>query len=203
MKNHFPFLVVVLCLSALSLSSCVGLAVGGAAATGVAAASEGGLKGEYRDLKIQAQINDEWLRSDTDMFRKLDLTVTQGRVLITGVVQDPEQRVEAVRLAWKPKNVAQVINEIQVAESKGVTGYARDAWISTKIRTAITISGGVQSLNYTIDTVHGTVYLMGVAQNQIELDEVIETARNTSGAKQVVSYVKLAGVDQAVGADEW
>ncbi|MDB2683197.1 BON domain-containing protein, partial [Alphaproteobacteria bacterium] len=51
-----------------------------------------------------------------DMFTKLDLTVNQGRVLITGVVQDPAHRVEAVRLAWKPTGVQQVINEIRVAE---------------------------------------------------------------------------------------
>ena len=69
------------------------------------------------------------------MFTKLDLTVNQGRVLITGVVQDPKHRVEAVRLAWQPTGVVQVINEVKVADSEGIIGFAKDAWISGRIRT--------------------------------------------------------------------
>ena len=57
-------------------------------------------------------------------FTKLNLTVNQGRVLITGIVQNPDDRVEAVRLAWQVEGVTQVINEIRVAESDGLPGYA-------------------------------------------------------------------------------
>jgi len=114
-------------------------------------------------------------------------------VLITGVVQNPEHRVEAVRLAWQINGVSQVINEIRVAESEGVTGFVKDNWITSKLRASLTFDRGVQSINYSIDTVQGVVYLMGVAQNQAELNRVIEVSRTISGVKQVVSYVKLAG----------
>lgn len=186
-----PFLLV----SSLALSGCtmVGLATGAGASLGVAASQEGGISRAASDLRIQAEINNLWFSYNTDIFLQLDMTINQGRVLLTGVVQDPEHRVEAVRLAWQPEGVKQVINEIQVADSEGVMGYAKDAWISTRLRTALTFDSDVQSINYSIDTVRGVVYLIGVAQNQAELNRVIEIARTISNVKRVVSYVKLVG----------
>src|SRR5690606_36345187 len=99
-----------------------------------------------------------------------------------------------------PKGVKQVINEIRVSEEGGgLVSYARDTWISTRLRTAITLDRDVLSINYNIDTVQGTVYLMGVAQSQKELNRVIEIARTIPDVKQVVSYVKLRG-DEIEGA---
>lgn len=185
-------LLSVLSFVALSLSGCALLAIGvGGAAVGVSASQEGGLSRAASDARIQVQINDLWFKEDVDLFGKLDMTVNDGRVLLTGVVQDPDHRVQAVRLAWQPKGVKQVINEIRIAEGKGITGYARDSWISTRLRAATVFNKNVQSLNYTIDTVQGTVYLMGVAQSQEELDRVITIARTIDGVQQVVSYVKI------------
>ncbi len=190
-----PIYLPLVLVSGLVLSSCtmVGLATGVAAKAGIAASQEGGLSRAASDLRIQTQINDAWFTYSVEAFTKLDMTVNQGRVLLTGVVQNPEHRVEAVRLAWQPKGVKQVINEIAVAESDGIMGFARDAWISGRLRTGITFDRDVQSINYTIDTVQGTIYLMGVAQNQAELNRVIERARTIGDVRRVVSYVKLAG----------
>lgn len=179
----------------LILPSCtpVGVATGAAATVGVASAQEGGLSMAASDARIQLEINDLWFRYNVEMFRKLDLTIDQGRVLITGIVQNPEHRVEAVRLAWQPKGVKQVINEIRVAESEGIVGFAKDTWITTSLRAQMTFDKEVQSINYSIDTVAGTVYLMGIAQSQLELNRVVQIARNIGGVKNVVSYVKIAG----------
>jgi osmotically-inducible protein OsmY len=184
-----------LALSVLVFASCtpVGVATGVGASLGVAASQEGGISRAAEDARIQVEINDLWFRSNVDMFSKLDLTINQGRVLITGVVQDPEHRVEAVRLAWQPKGVKQVINEIQVAKSAGITGYAKDTWITTRLRASMIFTKDIQSINYSIDTVQGTVYLMGFAQNQLELNRVTELARTINGVKSVVSYVKIVG----------
>jgi osmotically-inducible protein OsmY len=181
-----------LAIAMLSLSGC-GVAVGAGAAVGVAAAKEGGLQNSLTDESIRLRISDLWFRRSIDIFRKLDLTVNQGRVLITGVVQRPEDRVEAVRLAWQAQGVKQVINEIQVGNSGGISVFASDKWISAQLRTAMIRHSQVQSINYSIDTVKGIVYLMGVAQNQAELNRVIRLARQIKGVKEVVSYVKLAG----------
>ncbi len=192
MKHH-PLLLLLALLSLPLLSGCAGAALGAGATIGVKAAQEGGLKAAVSDTIIATQINDYWINYDLETFAKLNLTVDQGRVLITGVVQKPEARVEAVRLAWRAKGVKEVINEIRVANSSGITGYARDTWITTRLRTTLTFDRYVQSINYSIDTVQGIVYLMGVARDQAELNRVIGIARTIPDVKQVVSYVKLAG----------
>lgn len=171
----------------------VGIAAGAGAALGISAASEGGLSAAASDVKIKAMIMDKWFKYDLETFTKLNLTVDQGRVLVTGVVQNPDDRVEAIRLAWKVPGVKQVINEIRVAEGEGLPGYMRDQWITARLRTALTFDRNVQSINYSIDTVGGTVYLMGVAQNRSELNRAIEVARSVSHVREVISYVKLAG----------
>ena len=188
-------LILTLMASSMILTGCgaVGLATGVGAAVGVSAAKEGGLRGTVTDESIRLEISDLWFRRDVEMFRKLNLNVNQGRVLVTGVVQNPEDRVEAIRLAWQPTGVKQVINEIRVGDSATITSYAKDTWISGQLRTQITFDKYIQSINYSIETVHGSVYLMGVAQSQEELDRVIEIARKISGVKEVISYVKFLG----------
>jgi len=190
------FISFFLLISIAMLQACtpLGVATGAGAMVGIGAAREGGLKQSATDTRITAEINDLWFKYSVEAFRKLNMTVEQGRVLVTGVVQNPDHRVEAVRLAWQPEGVVQVINEIQIAESGGISGYASDKWISTQLRTRLVFDRDVQSINYTIDTVQGTVYLMGIAQNQAELNKVVEHARMISYVKQVVSYVKLAGM---------
>ncbi len=189
MKVLSGFLYVSLLL--LSGCSAVGIAAGAGAAVGVASQQEKGLTGAVSDLEIKARISDLWFRYDVGTFSKLNLTVDEGRVLITGIVQNPDARVEAVRLAWQVKGVKQVINEIRLAESAGFTGYVGDSWISTRLRAALTFDRDVHSINYSIETVQGTVYLMGTARNQAELDRVIEIARTIPNVRQVVSYVRL------------
>lgn len=184
----------LLCTSALLVSACSGngTILGAIAGGGVMAVQQRGFTDGVTDFEIQAQINNLWFQHSVDSFGKLDMTVNEGRVLLTGVVQDPEERVEAVRLAWQPKGVKQVINEIRVAQSEGIAGFAKDSWLSAQIRTKITFDGDILSINYSIDTVQGVVYLLGIAQHREELNRVIEAARTVSGVKKVVSYVRIA-----------
>jgi osmotically-inducible protein OsmY len=192
--NRSALLLSALLVS-VALSACtpVGVVAGTGASLGVASMQEGGIRAAADDIRIKALISDLWFKYDLKTFAKLSTTVDQGRVLITGVVQDPDDRVEAVRLAWQVDGVVQVINEIRVADSDGVPGFVRDQWITTRLRTAIMFSRDIHSINYSIDTVQGTIYLMGVAQNQAELDKVIEAGRTIPHVREVVSYVKMAG----------
>ncbi len=193
MKPNLILTLPLCFVGLLGLQGCAGVLAGAGATAGVAAVQEGGLSRAAKDALIQTQINDLWFRYNTEMFTKLDMTVNNGRVLLTGVVQNPEHRVEAVRLAWQPKGVTQVINEITVADGNGIAGFARDAWISGRLRTALMFDKNVLSVNFSIDTVNRVIYLMGWAQDQAELNRVMEIARTISDVEQVVSYVKLVG----------
>jgi osmotically-inducible protein OsmY len=178
---------------ALSTGGCASLVVGGAATAGVAAAQERGLGGAARDTVIQAKINDLWFRHDVDMFRKLGLTVNQGRVLVTGRAATPEMRLDAVRLAWQVDGVTEVINEVEVDDRSGIQDAALDTWIATQLRGKLMFDREISSINYTIDTVNGVIYLMGSARNQAELDRVTGHARSLPHVKRVVSYVRVIG----------
>lgn len=193
-KAHVLYLALTLpLLAGCGGPTLVGLAAGAGASVGVAAAREGGVSSAAQDLAIRAQINDKWFKYSVSTFAKLNLSVDQGRVLITGIVQNPDDRVQAVRLAWQVNGVNQVINEIKIADSQGFGSYAQDLWITTRLRTAMTFDPDVQSINYSIDTVDGTVYLMGVYRDKAELEEVTGLARDIPHVKQVISYAKHLG----------
>lgn len=185
--------VVLTAALCLPLSGCVGMAIGAGAAVGVAAAKEGGLRNSISDATIELQITESWIKHDANLFRQLDMTVKEGRVLITGVVPTPDARVDAIRLAWQAQGVREVINEISVDKSAGIAGYATDVWITSQLKSKLLLDKYIQSINYTVETVGGTIYLMGVAQDQKELDRVTNHARTLGRVRNVVSYVRLRG----------
>lgn len=185
--------VTVLAAAISAQGACVPLAIGAGATAGVALAQEGGISQATSDVSIRATITDLWFRHNVDMYRALTLTVKEGRVLIAGNVTDPQWRVEAVRLAWQADGVVQVINEIKVQDGEGVPGYMRDVWITTNLKSRLTLDKYIASINYTIETVDSVVYIMGIAQDQAELDRVLDHARNIRNVRNVVSYVRLRG----------
>ena len=82
-----------------------------------------------------------------------------------------------------------MINEIQVTDESGILDYARDTWISAQLKGRLLVDGDVLSINYGVETVNGTVYLIGIAQSEAELARVIEHARGIEDVKRVVSHV--------------
>lgn len=183
---------VALLASAMATTGCAPLAVGGAVAgVAVAGSEERGLGGFVSDVEIQTRINKLWLDNSVDLMRRLNMTVDSGRVLLFGKAKDPQQRLDAVRLTWQVNGVKEVINEIQVdAADTSVVTDAKDTWISTQIRTRITFDMSISSQNYSIDTLEGVVYLMGIAKNPEEMNAVIQHARSVAGVQRVVNYVR-------------
>lgn len=188
-------LLAVLSLAFLSpaLSACTttGIAVGAGAGAAVAASQERGLTGTLKDTRIRAAINILWLKQDSDMYRGLGLAVHEGRVLTTGVVRSEEKRAVAVRLAWRATGVKEVINEIAVVASGRTKDYARDTWITAQLKTKFLFDKAVTAINYSVDTVNYTVYLFGIAQDKVELERVINHARNVKFVRRVVNHVLL------------
>ncbi|WP_255448489.1 BON domain-containing protein [Telmatospirillum sp. J64-1] len=177
-------------LVALS-TACVPVVVGAGATAGVAAVQERGFSGAVDDTRIRAEINHLWFQHSEEIFRKVDLRITEGRVLLTGQVPTPEDRVDAVRLAWQANGVREVLNEIQVGETSGLMDMGRDSIIANRLRTRLLTDSAIRNVNYSVDTVNGVVYIMGLAQDQEELDRVIGHARSIPNVRQVVSHVVL------------
>jgi hypothetical protein len=125
------------------------------------------------------------------MIQQLSLSVYKGDVLVTGKVSNPDWKVEAVRLVWQVDGVKKVDNEIEFGDKSSIMDAARDELITSRLRTAIIWDSKVRSVNYTIDTVNGVVYLTGSGRTQGELDLVTDYARNIPNVKRVVSYVLI------------
>lgn len=195
--NKFrPLLKIVLVSLAVGpLSGCAGVLVGAGATTGVAAAEERGLEGTFDDTKIRAEINHYWFQHDHDMFRRVGLTIREGRVLLTGIVLSEAERADAVRLAWQAAAVREVINEIMVRpEGSDIIDSGRDVVISQTMKGRLLFDKEIRNINFSIDVVDGVIYLMGIAQNEAELERVIAHARSISNVKRVVSHVRLKSV---------
>ena len=181
---------VAFLLLSTGLSGCVGLAVGAGATAGTAAIQDRGLGGVIDDTVIHGKVTSAYFANDVK-FKLITAKVHEGRVLLTGTVPKPEDRVDAVRHAWKVEGVKTVINEIMVEDDSGVLDLARDKWVSTQLRLKITFDSKIKAINYAIDTVNGTVYLMGVAQNEWELSLVSNHARSLDYVRRVVSHVRI------------
>ena len=193
MKRFYGLAGTVLAMIGLALSTtgCLEMAVGATAAGGVAAAQERSVGGAIDDKTLLIRVNEKILRKDERLFGRVDVDVLESRVLLTGVVPTPEDRVEAARLAWQADGVKEVLNELQVDDKSGILDFAKDSWITTQLRAKMLADRFVFDINYTIDTVNGTVYVLGIAQNQAELERVTNHARNLSGVRKVISHAKL------------
>ena len=176
----------------LGLIGCnpVSLVVSTGASTGIAAPQERGIKGRARDTAIEAKIFKQWFDTDKSMATRMSIEVYESRVLLTGISKTEEERAVAVGLAWKTNGVEDVINEIVVGEASSFIVIARDLAISAELKSRITFNVEILAVNYAIETIRGTVFLLGIAQDEAELNRVIDLANNISYVKRVVSHVR-------------
>lgn len=190
--------VLALLLACLATSACVPLAIGAGAATGMVVAEERSVGAALDDTTIRLNVGALMLKEDEPLASMVDIEVLEGRVLLTGSVRSPDDRVKATMIAWKSAGVKEVINELQVTDKSSIGDLASDSWITTKLRAKILSNKDIIDINYSVETVNGVIYLLGIAQNQRELDAVTNYARNISGVRRVVSYVRVK--DQRAGS---
>lgn len=179
-------------LMVVPLSGCVTLAVGAATEGAVVVAQERSVGDAVDDASILASIKFKFSETDNnDLLANVEVKVVEARVLLTGNVDKPDTQIDAVNIAWQVEGVKEVINEMQINDQSGFSNYAQDVWISTQVRTRLLFTKGIRSINYSVITVNQVVYLMGVAQDQAELDRATYIASTTGKVQKVVSYVRL------------
>jgi osmotically-inducible protein OsmY len=186
-----PSTILLICILSLSSCSPIGLAIGAGASLVTATQTEKGLKNSADDLRIKAEINHYLFQRDHRLFGSVKVSVENGRVLITGSVKKPKERIEITKLSWKVSRVREVINEAQVTNGSNIADQAKDLLINKALQAQLLIDQGVKFINYSVDTVNGTVYVFGVARDQVELNKVISHARSTNYVENVISYVTI------------
>ncbi|HEV2673700.1 MAG TPA: BON domain-containing protein [Aliidongia sp.] len=195
--SHQRVLSLALSLTALAsatlpLGGCFIAAVGAAAgAGGYTMGNERGIGGTASDTGIKTEINAIWAKDNGQIPSYVDLNIFEGRVLLTGGVPDPKIRDQAVAGAWKASGVKEVINEIQVAQGASFSTAASDNWILARLNSDMVFDGAVRTPNYSLQCVDGTVYILGIARTQNELDHVLNYARNIPNVRQVKNYIRI------------
>lgn len=191
MKKKISLVLLLVACSGL-LSGCGAVLLGAGTETAVVVAQERSVGNAVDDAGILLQIKNQFAKQENkDLLLNVEVKSVEGRVLLTGNVDKPESQVEAVRLVWQVAGVKEVINEIQINDQSSFSNYAQDVWISTQVRSRLLITKNIRSVNFSVITVNQVVYLMGIAQDQSELDRVTHVASTTNKVKKVVSYARL------------
>jgi osmotically-inducible protein OsmY len=189
MSRLIPLVAVVL---PLALGGCgITFVGGGVTGSGYAGGQERGVRGVIGDLNIKTRLNDAVAQANPPLRAELGVDVFQGRVLLTGRAQSPQDKQRARQIAAAIPGVRQVYDEIEVGLPPTAGALAQDAWISTQLRTELVREPDVRAINYLVATSDGSVYLIGAAKSQAELDRATQIARYVPDVKRVVSYVEI------------
>ena len=186
-----PPLIVITVTILLSSCSPVGLAVGAGASLMTASQTEKGLKVSAKDLRIKTEINHNLFQKDHEFFGAVKVSVDNGKVLITGSVPSPQDRIEISKLSWKVGNVREVINEVQVTNKASFTNRAKDLLINKSLQTQLLLDQSINFINFSVDTVNGVVYIFGIARDQTEINRIIKHARNINYVENIVNYMSV------------
>lgn len=184
--------VTLLCLSCSIISGCYIAAATIAATTAGSAITDERSMGKIVDDKvILLKIRDRYNKKEiSKALSGISVNVSEGRVMLTGNVENHDDILQAIQIAWEIEGVREVINEIEIKE-KRLSQRAQDSVITTQIRAKYLLREGFRSANYTVDANNGTVYLLGIAQNKAELKAAEEMASTVSGVDRVVNHAIL------------
>ena len=182
---------IFLSLLSIGLSGCATAVMGVGTAAVAASTTEKGLSTSFGDAAIHTKLTEQFIKSDFSLVTAVDISVNDGAVLLTGKVKTPEEKVLATKLAWKVRDVREVVNELQITDTLSIKDVAKDLAASATLRGRLIADEKISSLNFSIDVVNGTIYLSGVAANSDEMNSVVGHAREVRFTKQVVNYIIL------------
>ena len=189
-KIFLLFLLSIFTLSNIGCSPANILATGGAT-TMVIAEGDRSFGTVVDDATIKVNIASKFISSDDNLFININTNVLEGRVLLTGLVDNQEIRIDAVRRVWEIKGVKEVINEIEVGNRASLKDYGKDLWINTQARGLAAKTIGLRFLAYNFETIKGKVYIAGITSRPDQLDKVIEVIKTIKGVTEIVNYVVI------------
>ena len=141
------------------------------------------------DATIKVNIAAKFISSEDNLFVDVSTTVLNGRVLMTGLVDNQEVRIDAVRRVWEVEGVQEVINEIQIGNRASLKEYANDVWINAQAKGLAAKAVGLRVVAYNFETIQGKVYIAGITSRPEQLEDLINAVKTIKGVKEIVNYV--------------
>ena len=188
MKSRIFFIISVLVL----LSGCVGVSSKGVFGTGVSVAFDPRSVGTQIDDSImQKNLSARILLLDKKYLFSINSKVLDGRIFLTGKVEDPEEKLKLTKMAWETDGVRSVRNDIKVKEEFNFKQSAKDLLITSQLRTAMIMNKNIKATNYQIDTYKKKIYLYGIAITSNEKEDVLDEAKKIKDVKDVIASIIL------------
>ena len=188
MKNRFFFIILIFLL----LASCVGVGSKGIFGTGVSVAFDPRSVGTQIDDSImQKNLSARIILLDKTYLITVKSKVLDGRIFLTGKVDNPEEKLKITKMAWETQGARSVRNDIKIKEEFNFKQSAKDLLITSQLRTALILNKTIKATNYQIDTYKKKIYVYGIARTQDEKDEVIKEAKEILNVKDVVASILL------------
>ena len=181
---------VILFLSLIILTGCVGYSSTGVLGTGVSIALDPRSFGTQIDDSIMQQnLRAKLLSSDKGYIISVKTKILDGRIFLTGKVNSIEDKLKITKLAWEVQGTRSVKNDIKIKEEFSFKQSAKDVLITSQLRTAIIFNKKIKSANYSIDTYKKKIYIYGIAETKEEKELVIEEAKQILDVEDVISSI--------------
>tara|TARA_B100001029_G_C14994759_1_gene414283 strand:- start:326 stop:919 length:594 start_codon:yes stop_codon:yes gene_type:complete len=188
MKNK----VIIISLVVLFLSGCVGVGSKGIFGTGVSVAFDPRSVGTQVDDSImQKNLSARFLLVDKKYLLSIKSKVLDGRIFLTGKVDNPEEKLKLTKMAWETPGARSVRNDIKIKEEFNFKQSAKDILITSQLRTALIFNKNIKATNYQIDTYKKKIYVYGIALTSDEKDEVIKEAKEILDVEDVIASILL------------
>ena len=188
MKNKF----VLIFLTLLILTSCVGTGSKGVFGTGVSIALDPRSLGTQIDDSImQKNLATRLILQDKKYLLSINAKVLDGRIFLTGKVDNLEEKLQITKLSWETAGVRSVRNDIKIKEEFNFQRSVKDLLITSQLRTALVLNKNIKSANYNIDTYKKKIFIYGIAITADERKEVINEAKQIPDVKEVVASILL------------
>ena len=176
----------------LLINSCVGTASTGVFGTGVSVALDPRSLGTQIDDSImQKNLSTRLALNEKSYLISVNVKVIDGRIFITGKVNDPEEKLKITKFAWETKGVRSVKNDIRIKEEFNFSQSAKDLLITSQLRTAIIFNKEIKASNYQIDTYKKKIYIYGIALTSDERKKVINEAKEILDVEDVIASILL------------
>ena len=143
------------------------------------------------DSIMDKSIDTRLLLMNKNYFLSINTQVLDGRIFITGKVDNPEEKLKITKLAWETKGARSVKNDLKIKEKFNFKQSAKDVLITSQLRTALILNKKISSGNYKIDTYKKKIYIYGIAQTEDEIKEVINEAKQILDVEDVISSILL------------
>ena len=176
----------------LLLNACVGVSSKGIFGTGVSVALDPRSVGtQIDDSLMQKNLSTRILLMDKKNLLSIKSKVLDGRIFLTGKVNDPEAKLKLTKLAWETKGVRSVRNDIKIKEKFNFKQSAKDILITSQLRAALIFNKKIKATNYQIDTYKKKIYLYGISITKDEKDQVLKEAKEISDVEDIIVSILL------------